>query len=959
MLSGSGGAPLTHVVIVKHFLFSLLFSCLLLLGGVAPARAQSPVDIRVSPPDADNYVMPPEVRIQASGRIGPLDLVVWCTTYNPIPDSLATTLRMQLLRDGLTVGAQATLTSPAARPYGYVRVIPMSDRFLVVWNDRRVGAEGLYARCVGRDGSPIGIERLLSPNPTMTYPPIQMLTVVGEPARGIALCWLGLGANSAYYALRIDPSGNPDGVPRRLGARLEQMLTYDELPGLVLVRVDSGGGRIIYDDGRIDPRPIPKGRLSQQFYVGADTSLVTTSGHDMVCYANIHEAVPVRMVPVPAIDSAYHGLALVARDTGEGYTIQFPVVRITGGLTGIVWPDEMRRTMIYRMRVDALGAVIGPDLILADSAINSAVPTEPVFEDGGASVSIGCSNSARLDVWFTVTTFYHGQAVTPQGRADLFFSLNGRGIVRLDKGGASGYIATCLANPLQTVVRTSYERTSTVRERSITGDVSLSAPTGHVGVDLAQSRPGIMLDGDTLRVAWHHSPRASALARWTSILDTPVVTDWLVPDTVSRAEPSFGERMTDLYTGVNSVDDSLEVFQDIAAIVVHRERYDDITWWYSPISPNNYHPVTSFGMSTYLARHGSWTMVTNMLTRKDGDWTHSYTGAYAGYPSYLIGYEPNRHQVLCRVQDIFTNRDSLVSIMPDGRRAWGVTARTLRGAIVPVDSATYLRIDSATAWSMLGDSVVGMFPLSPGDPSATYQRLLGRRFLRCASSADSIVLEEWDLDGGPIGRGAIAIDSLTGVPRIVENPADSSIIILFVDHGVRAAHFSAMLARRDSTRRVSAAEARVSLPSGVVRHDTLFVVWQDARNRQPDIYGNRLSLARLVEPRDTVIEEHPVDPPDTVEHQIDTTSRGNSMIVEGLIRPNPARDLLRIDARLSEEVIIEVFDDIGRLVKRERMAVTRPGPGTVEIVVDDLYPGAYTLRLSSGPSTVVGRFVHF
>lgn len=98
-----------------------------------------------------------ESMIQGAARIDSTVLVVWGSTVLE-GDSAVPVLVMQRVRSGLTLDQPRVLSAPSARPGDWVQVVPVAGRFLVVWNDRRSNAPGIYTRTVDVDGS-VGAER--------------------------------------------------------------------------------------------------------------------------------------------------------------------------------------------------------------------------------------------------------------------------------------------------------------------------------------------------------------------------------------------------------------------------------------------------------------------------------------------------------------------------------------------------------------------------------------------------------------------------------------------------------------------------------------------------------------------------------------------------------------------------------------------------------------------------------
>src|SRR5438128_15612 len=128
-----------------------LFAAFIIYLIAAPLLAQQHDDVRLST-EPLQMILPADAQIQSAARIGELTLVVWGTTRLEPDSSVVNMLVMQLLRDTTLVGPQRVLTSNAARPSGFVQVMAVRDRFLVVWNDRRGGDSAAYVQRVDSSG---------------------------------------------------------------------------------------------------------------------------------------------------------------------------------------------------------------------------------------------------------------------------------------------------------------------------------------------------------------------------------------------------------------------------------------------------------------------------------------------------------------------------------------------------------------------------------------------------------------------------------------------------------------------------------------------------------------------------------------------------------------------------------------------------------------------------------------
>jgi hypothetical protein len=142
--------------------------------------------------------------------------------------------------------------------------------------------------------------------------------------------------------------------------------------------------------------------------------------------------------------------------------------------------------------------------------------------------------------------------------------------------------------------------------------------------------------------------------------------------------------------------------------------------------------------------------------------------------------------------------------------------------------------------------------------------------------------------------------------------------------------------------------------AGVFRHDTLFFVWEDYRNGDPDIYGNYwpvpTTLQRVYGVKDTTHSptdstQHP--PIDSTEHTDSTVKMAGELAIRS-VAPNPATTHVDVKflLRNAGSVSLELYDMLGRRVG-EYHQIVPTGEQILHIDMNGLAPGAYTIVLRS------------
>jgi hypothetical protein len=921
----------------------LLFLCLHLSGTLL--RAQEPEDLRVSPPDPDSYLMPADARIESSARIDNFTLVVWGTTKYLDEGSLVNVLRMQVLRDTELLSSQRALHVSGARPFGFVRVISLLDCFLVIWNDRRPGAEGTYVKAITLEGRDLSVELRIwrgyvrSDLPNAFY-------ALGADARGATLVWQGSPVDSSVvhtYQIRVDASGEPIAPPSQLGNTLEQVLTFDTLSGPFLVRLGDGEARLLAGSGQAGEWTIPTGRLNGASYVGADTSLLVVAGHDIVHYRRIFEAAPERIDTIPALDSATSGLVAITKDSVSGYRVIFGVVNVTGGFYRDD-PNPYRRTTYYSVHVTD-DSVAAPVRLYENLEYNARAPRDrPVYDYGGVRTSESCFNSFLMTVWFKRTEFYHGDPIPRPFVTQLDFRVDAAGAFSLaavrdlqsefPDNPSDDFVYGCLPRRDSSVTRISSDTNSVVRCMTDSGSVDVSARTGH-GINLPQTDPGIVAIGDTLVAVWRFDGTAFDAGTWNPDVGPVPLVDRRSIDEPPPAEPLSYETDPTVDRVRSWRTDTLLGREHFACFAARIGAQDQISYWASPKS-QFFRDVDQSTSDLCLATPGGWKRIV-IASRQDS------TRGLAGITSTILplGWNPDRNEFLFRRSG--SGVDTLLAVDATGRRRW-MRPCAVQASILPADSLEYIVLDG-TKGMRVGRSDTIRFSLPSAHPEAICMRLLGGRFLRCWTETGAIVLEIFDLDGHSRASARLPVDSVRGMPSITENGSDSSLVVLYAGRGVHAVHCSRGLQMVDDVR-ISRTESAVRNPAGAVVHDTLFVLWEDGRNGAADIYGNRIALEML---RDTVTSAVAVEG-----GEIATAAP----LLVGLV-PNPARDYATVEwsTRSGADATIDVIDRLGRIAAQQTVPAGSAGTRATRLMTSGLESGVYMLRLRSGDREARARMI--
>jgi hypothetical protein len=284
-------------------------------------------DIRISPEGPTGFYQPADAQMQAGARIGSRALIVWGSSrQDATTGEIRNILRVQLLADTSHVGGQWTLTSDSAAPSSIVTVTALRDRFLVFWNDRRVGRPGIYMQVIDTNGLVLTPEiRFADRSAGNVVPPT--ISAVGTPNDGYLIVWYRPADSTSgrtLQARRVDATGAIDGDAINLGTApyLSAILEYPGLPGTTILRMLNAPSRLVRN-GRLDPRPIPTSHFGfrQRPHLNSDTSIAVVDSAGVGFYASIFDSIPVRRVVIPSMTPYY---SHISRDTLGRYQLIYP-----------------------------------------------------------------------------------------------------------------------------------------------------------------------------------------------------------------------------------------------------------------------------------------------------------------------------------------------------------------------------------------------------------------------------------------------------------------------------------------------------------------------------------------------------------------------------------------------------------------------------------------------------------
>lgn len=872
-------------------------------------------DVRISP-DPIAYILPADAQIQSAARIDSLTLAVWGTTALDVNDSVINVLRMQLLRDTVLVGEQRTLHSAEARPYGFVQVIAVKERFLVFWNDRRADSPGVYMRRVDTTGEFVGGEVRWDSLPVSA----NGFFVFPHGAETWVL-WSRGDSSGRTFVVAIDPTTGA--IIRRLpdiNGHIVNVIAAASLGDAVILMRESGVPLVVRGSSdSLAPFPYP-GRLSLPHHLGSDGALALIGRDTIWFYRSPFDALPYRSRAIEyyprgdQIRYVENGATLISRNAAGEYIVMFAArtyVYTTSGL-----PEE--HVSYFTQTLDSsdnfsLGQSVGAGYLVVNPShwdyyevsFKSAIPF------------FSCSNSSSVRLTYSIytRTTIQGNTTESTREYEIEMGIDGEGkripLKNVDCWNCTGqHLDEIPCNrPSSRIVSRVNDRTSSRILVEASALVSLAASTAEQSFSISEGTPAVSVSAGRLMAAWvsPEQPPTYRLAPWVIHQSQPVENLSIL--TVS----DIG--------GYYSLDNAPAV-----SLVRQHGNFSLISQrrWYEPI-PGTERSTFTFRFTHFAPSDTGW------IRAKSVDLQNAVSSPAVGYNTVNAIFDPNRQEWLSILQvravQYFVQ---IFAIDTSGVERWNIE-RTLPGApfptIIPLDSGEIMQVDKSVVYKVRGIDTVGSFPLPTPDVPSQFYRLFGPYFLRTFSTTpNTLSLQLIGLDGKLIRSGSVGFSDPISSFNVLQNPGDSAVILVWGKHsGVRATVLDRLLTVRYDSLLVSTTTDTVANPSATIRNDSLFAVWEDYRNGQSDIYGAVYRLPRV---------------PASVAHD-DATGEAFALT------PNPAVDEVEITlaSPLVDDGVITIINQLGRSVATREI---ERGSRRISLDIGTIPSGVYILLLQTG-----------
>ncbi len=913
-----------------------ILSLLLLPLLISHASAQLGEDIWLTSDWARPVNLPADIQIQSAARIGTTTLAAWGTTVRGTDDSIIPAIVAQRIEGTTPVDGPVFVHGSSARPSGVVSVVNLDTAFVVLWNDRRSGAPGVYARSIGRSGGLIGSEEFFVSTQLLVTDTLVWLHRDGGVT---TIVWQATQGEEVYYhSLAIGEDGSTNGSPTTLETiNFDDTVRVGTLPGCTIVGTASGHPHLWYPDGKVDDREIPITHVRNPHLILEDTSAYVMIWKkpnvlDLEYYSSLYDTTPSRLIRVDSSGAILEIAGMVTRDSQGVISVSYGRRSYDGW--SFYFAHLVSRKLLDTGRFDTVtvGTEIGSYL---DKSSASYYATGSIT---GVSYSPGDSEAGRIRFEVFTSSYSKGSEEYRSTRRTVTFDLDASGVRYLEQFDLAAMRTDDIR--LRYPVRRSIADRLSVVEITVNGEtVSLTAPTSWLNLFTDKRRP-VLID------------------REGHLL---LVTDERVDSVVYKLRewlPDHG--------------DSTLLIGTLRLPMSYYRSFGNKTEWlkvFSSCEPLNNAAVivcASESGARYSSGSGGNLVPYSFVPTTNGFEQSVHPSTINGTSGLLLGsYDPNLQESIAYAGvnpgGLSKPLNWIIGLNHYGDTTWSfaIPGRAISGVIgvAPVAHGNVLVINHDSIYSASFGRVVPLSAL-PTKSTATeferYYRFFGSLFVRVYPDStpdaagylhDSIVnIQLFDTSGILKTTTALTIPRGYYRPTVVEFGATGPIGLLWgSDSGLHMTVVDRALKTLVADTIISASRYPARHGTGVARGDTLYVIWEDARMGMTDLFANRWVLPASL--RSTQPNPH-----DTGATNPPTPPGLATAITLAIPVPNPAFGesvTVELVSLKSTSVIVEIVDNLGRTVERWAKQTIPIGSTQLTIRTDALHPGAYLVVVTN------------
>ncbi|HVZ37697.1 MAG TPA: T9SS type A sorting domain-containing protein [Candidatus Kapabacteria bacterium] len=790
---------------MRYYLSSLTLLIVVLLAS-SPAWAQA--DVRLSY-DALQPLLPPDAQIESADSIGNLRLVVWGSTTANADGSIRNVLWMQQVRGDVKLGNPEILSDSTARPFGFVQVLALVDKFLVIWNDRRIANAQTFLMRIDSNGIR-GKEQVLDSSHTISNPGLAW----AKEEHGYRLIWNG---NQGILIRMCDSDLTLTGDASLINAGIfNSVLHPSRTPNVTLLDMGSDGWLVVDRSGRNSTL-----NWTDPYYVENDGSLLILRDNRILEYASLLDTQPIRSFDAQLPPTAIPGTTLVALDLAGRIVLTYGTLDIS---VDILFDQKYVVINVLQLTMLANGAFSQPAYRLGRGvAYFDHCADTPEAEATSVSLQRECGNRYMVSVGVHVTTWMNCQA--SRGPYDVTDTVH-YAVAQTSVTDTAPDLGPCASRPGIALERRSSTYASAVDLLLGSRRVALSAPVALDSINIPDLAPGIAQRGDTLIVAWaaYGVEPEVKINRWLPhralSIDTLPSRTTIYPEADSIAGSAATATVQTSATGSGFiVSISSRWVQRLGDGTGIDRQHCDVLW---PAS-------TGWNLLATIEDNSSNAALTAVSALNNPDDGNTLTA---------LGEIGNSG---------ITSARRLLLNDANGVNIWCTDslhlAATAYQSFVPILDSHYVLMDQYGMLAFNGTTRQAAHALSTAD-GARHLKLQGPRILTWYNSNNGVRLLITDTSADAIALSPELVTTAQLADLcIMERAGDSAIIMLAAgSNGLTMWTLDKNLRVLTTNQSISQGNARTARPSGVIRNDSLFIVWEDYRNGIADIYGRVFAL---------------------------------------------------------------------------------------------------------------------